>query len=138
MTISAAGTVLAFNVASPKYADLSAGYAYEVVLSNQTATDVTTGTFTIEGADASAGDPCVPDTFAPLKIEPECAPPLGASAPNAVITISAQAPIKAMSQCHYAVACPKQFLRVAGAAGTLDILCVVTRLKRTGMQAVAA
>jgi hypothetical protein len=133
MTISAAGTVKAYNVASPKYADLSEGYAYEVVLSNQTATDVTTGTFTLEGADASAGDPCLPGTFAPLKVEPECSPPLGASAPNAVITVSAQAPIKAMSQCHVAVSCPKQFLRVAGTAGTLDILAVVTRLRRTGM-----
>lgn len=136
--ISAAGTVLAFNVASPKYADLSAGYAYEVVLSNQTGADVTSGTFTLEGADASPGDPCVPGTFAPLKVEPDCAPPLGAGAPDAVITVSAQAPIKAMSQCHVAVACPKQFLRVDGGVTTVDILCVVTRLKRTGMASVAA
>lgn len=133
MTISAAGTIKAYNVASPKYADLSEGYAYEVVLSNQTGADVTSGTFTLEGADASAGDPCVPGTFAPLDVQPECSPPLGAAAPDAVVTVDAQHPIKAMSQCHVAVACPKQFLRVAGIAGTLDILCVVTRLKRTGM-----
>jgi hypothetical protein len=130
---SAAGTVLAFNVASPKYADLSAGYAYEIVLSNQTGADVTTGTFTIEGADASANDPCVPGTFAPLDVQPECSPPLGAAAPDAIVVVDAQHPIKAMSQCHIAVACPKQFIRVAGTAGTLDILAVVTRLRRTGM-----
>lgn len=138
MSLSAVGTVLAFNVASPKFADLGPGYAYAIVLSNQTATDVTTGTFTVEGANAKSDDPCAPDTWAPLKVEPDCAPPLGASAPNAVITISASNPVKAMTQCAYAVPCPKQFVRVAGTAGTLDILCVVTRLKRTGMQAVAA
>jgi len=133
MTISAAGTVLAYNVASPKFADIGVGHAYAIILSNQTAADITTGTFTVEGADASANDPCVPGTFAPLKVEPECSPPLGTAAPNAVITVDAQNPIKAHSQCAFAVACPKQFVRVAGTAGTLDILAVVTRLKRTGM-----
>jgi hypothetical protein len=133
MTMSAAGSVIAYNVASPKYADVGQGHAYAIILSNQTAADVTSGTFTIEGADPDPADPCIPGVFAPLKVEPECSPPLGASAPNAVITVSAQAPIKAHSQCAFAVACPKPFVRVAGTAGTLDILAVVTRLKRTGM-----
>jgi hypothetical protein len=137
MTMSAAGTVLAFNVASPKFADLAPGYGYAIVFSNQTASDVVTGTFTVEGADASANDPCVPGTFAPLDVQPECSPPIGAAAPDAVITFDATHPVKAMSQCAYAVPCPKQFIRVAGTAGTLDILCVVTRLKRTGMAAAA-
>jgi len=133
MSMSAAGTVIAFNVASPKYADIGQGHAYAIILSNQTNADVAAGTFTVEGADPDPNDPCIPGTFAPLKVEPECSPPLGAGAPNAVITLSAEAPVRAMSQCAFAVACPKPFVRVAGTPGTLDILAVVTRLKRTGM-----
>jgi hypothetical protein len=133
MTVSAAGTVLAYNALSPKYADVGQGHAYAIVLANQTNADVTTGSFTVEGADPDPNDPCIPGTFAPLQVEPECSPPLGASAPNATITIDAQNPIKAFSQCAFAVACPKPFVRVAGTAGTLDVLAVVTRLKRTGM-----
>lgn len=129
---SAAGTVLAFNVLSPKFADLAAGNAYTIVLANQTAADVAAGSFTIEGANAKADDPCAPDVWAPLDVTPECDAAPGTVAGPATITLSAQNPIKANSQCSYAVPCPTQFVRVvAGGATTLDVLAVVTRLKRT-------
>lgn len=76
---SAAGTVKAYNVLSPKYADISEGIAYSLVVANQTGADVTIGTYTVQGADASPGDPCVPGTFAPLKIPLECSPPVAAT-----------------------------------------------------------
>jgi hypothetical protein len=72
--ISGAGSALAFNVLSPKFADISPGLAYVFLLANQTAADVTTGTFTFQGADSSPGDPCVPGTWGPLQILPECSP----------------------------------------------------------------
>jgi hypothetical protein len=213
--LSAAGTVLAFNVMSPKFADLAPGLAYVLVLSNQTGADVTMGTYTVEGADASAGDPCAPGTWSPLKILPECAPQVAATtkkvkgvaiaaggsghvvgnnitlangvvlrvltvnagailtvavvAPGSVasgsvpanpvpqvssngpgtgatfnltwgdsdeasITFSAAMPLKAGSQCGIAVECPKQFVRIFSQGATaLDLLAVVTRLRRTGM-----
>jgi hypothetical protein len=212
--ISAGGTVRTFNAMSPKYADISSGYAYALVLANQTDSDITSGTYTFQGADASAGDPCVPGTFAPLQILPECSPVpavatkrvnaaaiaaggtghvvgnkislgngvvlavatvnagvitavtiddggslTGATPTNprpqvsstgpgigstfnltwvdvgdASITLSAQNPIKAHSQCQIAVACPKQFVRIFSQGATsLELLAVVTRLRHTGM-----
>jgi hypothetical protein len=214
MSVSAAGTVLAFNVMSPKFADLAPGLAYALVLANQTGADITTGTFTFEGADASAGDPCVPGTFAPLQLSNDCSPApavatkkvnaaaiaaggtghavgnkislgngvvlavatvaagvitgvtidsagsiTGANPANPVaqvsssgpgigstfnltwvnagdasITLSAQNPIKAGTQCAVAVECPKQFVRIFSQGATnLELLAVVTRLRRTGM-----
>jgi hypothetical protein len=128
---SAAGSVLAFNIATPKFADLAAGNAYAIVLVNTTAADITAGTVTIEAADAKADDPCAPDVWAPLKVIPDCDAPLGTVSTNAVITISAQHPIKAMSQCSYAIPCPKQFIRATAPPAGIDALAVVTRLKRT-------
>jgi len=72
--VSAAGTVLAYNVLSPKFADISPGIAYALVLANQTAGDITSGTYTVQGADASPNDTCVPGSWAPLQILPECSP----------------------------------------------------------------
>lgn len=83
--IAAAGTALVSNVLSPKYADISPGLAYVFLLVNQTAADITSGTFTFQGADASA-DPCVPGTFAPLQVLPDCSPvpPVATKRVNAV------------------------------------------------------
>jgi hypothetical protein len=214
--VSAAGTVLVNNVMSPKYADISQGHAYALILANQTGADITTGTFTIQGADADPSDPCIPNasSWAALNIPPECSPlptvstkrvnaanvlaggtghvvgnkltlangvvltvatvnagavtgvtidkagsvtgaapsnpqaQVSSSGPgigatfnltwvdvgDASITLSAQAPIKAHSQCAIAVACPKQFVRIFSQGATnLDLLAVVTRLRRTGM-----
>lgn len=128
---SAAGNVLAFNVASPKFADLAPGLAYAIILSNQTAADITAGTFTIEGANAKEDDRCAPDVWAPLDVTPFCDASPGTVAGPATITITPENPIKANSQCAYSVPCPTQFMRVAGTPGSLDILAVVTRLKRT-------
>lgn len=131
---SAAGSVLAFNAANPKYADLAAGNKYAIILQNATVTDVTAGEFAIECADAKSDDPCAPDVWAPLDVMPACDAAPGTVAGPATISLSAQNPVKANSQCAYAVPCPKQFLRVTpGAATTLDIIVVLTSLKRTGM-----
>jgi hypothetical protein len=127
---SAAGTALAFNVASPKYANLAPGLAFAIILANQTAADIAAGNFTIEGADASEDDACVPGDWAPLEQEPACDSLPGTVGGPATIVITADNPIKANSVCTYGIACPKQFIRVTGAAGGLDILAVVTRLKR--------
>jgi hypothetical protein len=214
--MSAAGTVLVNNVMSPKYADISQGHSYALILANQTAADITTGTFTVQGADADPADPCIPNAagWAALQIPPDCSPlptvsskrvnaaaiaaggsghvvgnkitlangvvltvatvnagaitgvtidnggsVTGAAPTNpqaqvsstgpgigatfnltwvdvgdASITLSAQAPMKAHSQCAIAVPCPKQFIRIFSQGATnLDLLAVITRLKRTGM-----
>jgi len=132
--VSAAGTVLAFNALQPKYADLSLGHAYEVVFSNQTGDDVDFGTYTFYGADADPNDPCVPGAFAPLKIQPDCAPSQGVLDPTGTFSLTSQNPLRANSQCHVAIACPKQFIQVfSQGAQELDIIAVITRLKRTGM-----
>jgi hypothetical protein len=127
---SAAGAVIAYNAAAPKFADLAPGLAYAIVLANQTAADIAAGDFTIEGADASDDDACVPGAWAALVQEPACDSLPGTVAGPAKIVITAENPIKANSVCTYSIDCPKQFIRVSGAAGGLDILVVVTRLKR--------
>lgn len=128
---SAAGTVLAFNIATPKFADLAAGNAYAIVLVNTTAADIEAGAITIEAADAKADDPCAPDVWGPLQVIPDCDAPMGTGTADAVITLSPEHPIKAMSQCSYAVPCPKQFIRATAPPAGIDALAVVTRLKRT-------
>jgi hypothetical protein len=129
--VSNAGTVLAFNALNPLFADVSLGYAYSIILVNQTAADVVTGTFTIETADPVPGaDPCVPGPWAPLQVWPDCAALPGAAAGPATITLSAQSPVKANSQCAFAAPCPGKFLRVDGpVGGTLEVIVVMTRLK---------
>lgn len=134
--VSNAGTVLAFNALNPKFADVSTGNAYSVILANQTAADVTTGTYTIETADPVAGaDPCVPGPWAPIQVAPDCAALPGAVAAPATITLSAQSPIKANSQCAFAAPCPGKFVRVTGpgTGNTLDALVVMTRLKHANL-----
>jgi hypothetical protein len=134
MAVSAAGTILAFNALEPKFADLAPGLAYAVVFSNQTGDDVEAGVYTFYGADADPADPCVPDTFVPLQEIPECSPPLGAADPNYTYKFTPENPLKAGDQCSVALPCPKQFFQVQSqGAQELDIIVVVTRLKRTGM-----
>lgn len=132
---SAAGAAVAWNVSSPKYANLAVGYAYAVIFSNQSGADVTTGTYTFEGADADPADPCKAGPFTALQVEPACDALPGAVVGPATITLSAQAPVKDGQQCAFSIECPKQFLRVVGPGGTppfpLDIIAVVTRLRRT-------
>lgn len=128
---SNAGAVAVWNVVSPKYANIAVGYAYSVVFSNQSGADVTAGTYALEGADADPTDHCRPGPFTPLQTTPACDALPGAVAGPATITFSAQAPIKNEQQCAFAVDCPKQFLRVvAPATPPLDVLAVVTRLRR--------
>jgi hypothetical protein len=87
---SAAASALAFNVMSPKFADISPGLAYVFQLVNQTGADITTGTFTFQGADSSPGDPCVPGTWGPLQVLPDCSPvpPVATKRVNAVTIVS--------------------------------------------------
>jgi hypothetical protein len=129
--LSAAGTVIVYNAASPKFADLAAGNAYALVLSNTTGADITAGTVTIETAAAKADDPCVPDVWAPLTVVPECDALPGSVAGPATITFSAAHPLKAGAQCQYAAPCPHQFVRMAGVPAGVDAYAVLTRLKRT-------
>jgi hypothetical protein len=129
---SAAGAVAAWNVATPKFANLAVGYAYAVIFGNQSVSDITSGTYTFEGADASPADACLPGTFAALQTTPACDALPGTVVGPATITFSAAAPLRAGQMCSFAIECPKQFLRVAGApVGGMDIIAVVTRLRRT-------
>lgn len=129
--LSAAGTVAVFNAASPKFADLAAANAYVIVLANTTGADIVTGTVTIETANAQAGDPCVPDVWAPLTVVPECDALPGSVAGPATITFSAANPLKDGAQCQYAAACPHQFVRLTGVPVGAEAYVVLTRLKRT-------
>lgn len=127
------GYVEAYNVAAPKWANLTAGYRYTIILSNQTANDITAGTITIEGAEASPDDPCQPgDTWNPLQVLPECSMPPGTPSQEAQVTFSATNPIKAYGQCQYAVACPTPFVRVSGVPAGVDAIAVVSDLKWAG------
>jgi len=129
--LSGAGTYLAFNAVSPKYADLLPGLQYGITLVNTTANDITTGTIAIEGADALPDDQCTPGTFAALQGVPTCDAAPGTVAGPATIVLSAQNPIRAHSQCAYSVPCPQQFLRLTGVPAALDAIVVVSALRRT-------
>src|SRR5262245_55693360 len=131
---SAVGHVLAFNVAAPKWADLSGGYDYAIVITNQTAADIVTGTLTFETAVSEEDDPCTPDdaTWAPMQILPECDSPPGAAVADATVTFSASNPLPAHSQCQYNVPCPERFVRVSGVPTGADAIAVVTGLRRAG------
>lgn len=129
--VSGAGAAAVFNGASPKFADISLGYAYAIVLANQTAADITAATLTIEHADPDPNDMCVPGAFAPIDVAPECDSLPGAVSGPATITLSASTPLKAGAQCSFAAPCPKKFVRVAGVGVTgVDVFIVVTRLKQ--------
>jgi len=128
---SGAGTFIAFDAKSPKYADLAPGLAYAIQLINTSSNDVVSGTVTIEVADAKPDDPCTPDTWSALEAVPTCDSAPGTVAGAATIAFSTQYPLKAYSQCGYAAPCPKQFLRISGVPTGVDSIVVVNRLKRT-------
>jgi len=128
---SAVGTVLAYNAASPNYADLAPGLAYALVLHNTTTSAITSGTMTMEGADARADDHCTPDIWAAIQEVPSCDVAPGTVTGPATITLSAQHPIPARSQCAYSAPCPAQFLRVTGVPAGITAIVVVTRLRRS-------
>jgi len=132
--ISAGGTVQVFNALSPNWADISAGYAYAVILVNQTDADITAGEFTIQAAPALPDDACKPDDtkWADIDVLPGCDDAPGTVSVPAKITLSATTPLKAHSQCAYSVPCPTgQFVRVVATGGTgVGVFVVVTRLRR--------
>src|SRR5215468_8416552 len=119
MTFSAVGTIQVFDARSPLYADISAGYAWALVLVNQTDNDITAGTFTIQQAPPSADDRCVPDAaqWADVEVAPQCDDPPGTVAAPGAITLSTDQPLKAHSQCQYSVPCVGPFIRVTASGG---------------------
>jgi hypothetical protein len=129
--VSGVGYNLVFNVADPLYADISPGYAYAIVLVNQTAADITAGTFTVQHAPALASDPCAPDPalWTDVQVMPDCANPAGVVSP-ATVTFTATAPLAANSQCQYAFPCVQQFVKVVGAQAGVSTLLVLDHLKR--------
>src|SRR5262245_60992357 len=133
--MSAGATVQVFDAKSPLWADISAGYAYAVVLVNQTGADIVDGDFTIQTAPADDADRCSPEAsaWADVSVLPQCDDLPGTVAAPAKIVLSAQAPLKAHSQCAYAIPCIQQFVRVVqsvtGGVG-VGIYVVVTRLRR--------
>jgi hypothetical protein len=132
---SAVGWVLGFVCADPKYTDLSVAYLYAVVVSNFSGADITTGTMKFQSATALANNPCAPDpaTWADVQVSPECNPDPNAATATAQITISAQNPLKNGGWCAYAVPCPNQFIKLVGVPTGADAVCVLTRLKRSGI-----
>ena len=128
---SAAGSLLVFNAVSPKYANLLPGLAYAIILVNSTSSDITTGTVTIETANAKPDDACTPDTWAPLDGVPSCDAAPGTVVGPATIQLSAQHPLKAYTQCDYSAPCPNQFIRVSGVPAGVDAIVAVTILRRT-------
>jgi hypothetical protein len=137
--MSAAGQQLLFPGFSPKWADLSFGYTYAVVLSNNTGADVTDGTFTIQDTKASDADPCLPDDalWADIPVEPECDALPGSVVEPAIIRYTPEVPLPNGAQCQYAVPCVRQFLRVVASGGAgVDSVTIVARLKRTGFQGI--
>jgi hypothetical protein len=133
---SAAGTVEGWVTSATKWVDLSPGLRYAICLANATDADITSGTLTVEAADADPEDICKPGEFSTLTIEPDCASPPGVPHEmDAVITLSEQHKIPAHSQCQVAFPCPKRFIRVTGAPANLDVTVVIRDLKRSGMSA---
>jgi hypothetical protein len=124
--------VLEFGAVSPAYADLSAGYAYALVLRNTTASDITSGTILFECAQSSPENFCVPGPWGPLPAVALCPDGFGSDPGQARIELSAAKPIPANSQCSMAAPCPCHFLRVSGVPAGLNASIVVSRLKRTG------
>lgn len=127
---SAAGDVLAFNAASPNYADLSPGLAYAILVSNNSDTELEVD-MTVEGADAQADNYCVPDTWAPLDPVADCSVVVAGPATPPVKIVDT---IPARTVCAYAAPCPKQFIRVTGAPADASVTVVVTRLRRNDRQ----
>jgi len=140
--MSAAGQQLFFGAKAPDHMDLSPGYTYCVAFVNMTGADIVTGSYKIQDAEQDPADPCSPlaSSWADVLVEPECDSLPGTVAGPAAIAFTAQNPLPANSQCQYAVPCPRRFLRVQeqGTGGTALVLGMVGRLRRTGMQGIAA
>jgi hypothetical protein len=131
---SAAGTVEGWDGKAPKWVDLAPGLRYAICLANATDADITSGTLTVEAADASEDDICKPGEFTTLQTEPDCASPVGTPPlMDAIITLDEHHKIPAHSQCQVAFPCPKRFIRVSGAPAGLDVTIVLRDLKRSGM-----
>lgn len=130
--ISAAGKLFAAVIGAAKWIDLRPGLEYVVVFSNNTNAAVAAGPFTFQGADPDPANDCLPlsSSWANLQTVPECDDLPSAVVADATVTFQGGAAIPAFSQCHVAVKCPKAFLRVTGTPGNLDIIGVVTRLRR--------
>jgi hypothetical protein len=137
---SGAGTVEAYLVDATNWADLSGGYQYSIVLQNPSGADITSGELHLECAHARHDNLCEPDTWAPLSEPLGCSSVLNNSMVEdpAVIAISEDNPIPAGSQCSFSAPCPCQFLRVTGAPAGLNVIVVVSRLRRTGGPAIPA
>lgn len=131
---SGAGKLIAANIATPKWMDLSLGYEYTVVFANGTNAAIAAGPFTVQDAAPSAANPCLPDdaTWADIQVTPDCDDLPSAVVGPATVTFQGGAAIPAYSQCHVAVKCPRPFIRVTGTPGGLDILGVLGRLRRSG------
>jgi len=123
---------LAWNGKAPLWADLLPGLSYSIVVANQTDADVTTGDLAIEGADALPDDHCKPDAFTPVNEVADCSATMrGGQLEPGIIHITPENPIKAHSQCAFAIPCPPQFIRVSGAPAALSVTIVVTRVRRS-------
>lgn len=125
--------LLAFNIESPNYADISLGFEYAIALMNSTAADITTGTVILEGAEAQHDNPCEPDTFHPLDPVADCGPIVTGVpyTPPVQIDITPERPIPARGVCLYAAPCPLQFLRVTGVPAGVNAIVIITRLRRS-------
>jgi hypothetical protein len=140
--MSAAGQQLFFGALAPGFMDLSPGYTYCVAFINPTGANIVTGSYKFQDADADPANPCAPlaSSWADLEVEPECDALPGTVAGPAAVLFNAQNPLPANSQCQYAVPCPRRFVRVEeqGTGGTAVVIGMVGRLRRTGMQGIAA
>lgn len=133
--ISGVGKLIAANLSATKWMDLSLGLEYTIVFSNPTNAAIQAGPFVVQDAAPSAADPCLPDaaTWADIAVTPDCDDlPSVVTGPATITFQGAANAIPAYSQCHVAVKCPRPFIRVTGTAGGLDIIGVLTRLRRSG------
>lgn len=131
MYSNAGDTIVYPDVKAPKYADLLPGLAYSITVSNSTGADITSGTLTIEGADAREDDPCAPDAFSPVDELPNCDEAPGTVIGPARIQFTPENPLRVGQKCQYAIPCPPQFIRIADAPAGVDVGVVLTRLRRT-------
>jgi hypothetical protein len=127
------GAVLYCGGGADRYIDLSQGFAYSLMITNNTDEDITSGTVQIEVADAKPDSPCEPDTWGPLDPVNGCGPIVSGQpyVDPVSIEITPERPIRARSSCAYSAPCPKQFMRVTGAPAGTDVVAIVTRPRRS-------
>lgn len=115
----------------PVYARLSVGHAYAISVVNNSGTDITSGTIVIQDAQALENDFCVADdaTWADVTEVPDCSEGAGVGGP-ATITFSPQYPLRAWSECQYAVPCVREFMRVQAPQANAVVNIISGRLKR--------